>query len=294
MSNPGKAHWCALKHLLRFLKDTESLSLVYNRSGNLTLFGFSDSYWATVKDYRKSTSGFCFKLSRSGSVVSWASKRQGCVALNSCEAEYVSLTSYQLTSQSDCLAAVTHETVAAVSKPTGCEKPGEIPASSQCTFCGSSYHPRMKCPARRDNCHSCGKQGHWAMVCRSSSFSAQSSVPESSESPVLCTLSATTSNTTVYATVRINNIDTIEALIDPGATDCFITRAAAVEFKLHISYKRSQTRLASGQSFVILGSPNCFLGINGETYKCHLFVVETLIADLICLSNWADDQIHQR
>ena len=31
VSNPGKAHWCALKHLLRFLKGTESLSLVYNR-----------------------------------------------------------------------------------------------------------------------------------------------------------------------------------------------------------------------------------------------------------------------
>ena len=91
MSNPGKAHWCALKHLLRFLKGTESLSLVYNCSENLELFGFSDSDWATDKDDSKSTSGFCFKLSRSGSVVSWASKKQGCVALSSCEAEYVSL-----------------------------------------------------------------------------------------------------------------------------------------------------------------------------------------------------------
>ena len=91
VSNPGKAHWCALKHLLRFLKGTESLSLVYNRSENLELFGFSDSDWATDKDDCKSTSGFCFKLSRSVSVVSWASKKQGCVALSSCEAEYVSL-----------------------------------------------------------------------------------------------------------------------------------------------------------------------------------------------------------
>ena len=91
VSNPGKAHWCALKHLLRFLKGTESLSLVYNRSENLELFGFSDSDWATDKEDRKSISGFCFKLSRCGSVVSWASKKQGCVALSSCEAEYVSL-----------------------------------------------------------------------------------------------------------------------------------------------------------------------------------------------------------
>ena len=87
VSNPGKAHWCALKHLLRFLKGTESLSLVYNRSENLELFGFSDSDWANDKDDRKLTSGFCFKLSRSVSVVSWASKKQRCVALSSCEAE---------------------------------------------------------------------------------------------------------------------------------------------------------------------------------------------------------------
>ena len=91
VSNPGKAHWCALKHFLHFLRGTEFLSLVYNRSENLELFGFSDSNWATDKDDRKSTAGFCSQLSRFGSFVSWASKKQGCVALSSCEAEYVSL-----------------------------------------------------------------------------------------------------------------------------------------------------------------------------------------------------------
>ena len=43
VSNPGKAHWYALKHLLRFLRGTESLSLVYNQFENLDLlfcFGF--------------------------------------------------------------------------------------------------------------------------------------------------------------------------------------------------------------------------------------------------------------
>ena len=32
LSNPDKAHGGAVKHLLRFLKRIESLSLVYNRS----------------------------------------------------------------------------------------------------------------------------------------------------------------------------------------------------------------------------------------------------------------------
>ena len=91
VSNPGKNHWCAFKHLLGFLKGTESLALVYSRSDKIELFGFSESDWATDKDDRKSTLGFCFELSRFGSVVSWESKKHGCVALSSGEAEYVSL-----------------------------------------------------------------------------------------------------------------------------------------------------------------------------------------------------------
>ena len=89
VSNPGKVHWRALKHLFRFLRGTEFLSLVYNRFENHEFFGFSESDWATDQDDRKPTSGFCFKLSRFGSVVPWASKKQGRVALSSCEAEYI-------------------------------------------------------------------------------------------------------------------------------------------------------------------------------------------------------------
>ena len=66
-------------------------SLVYNKSESHELRGFLDSDGATNKDDRKSTSSFCFKLIRPGSVVCWASKKQWCVALSSCEAEYVSL-----------------------------------------------------------------------------------------------------------------------------------------------------------------------------------------------------------
>ena len=54
VSNPSKAHWCALKHLLRFLKGlSDSLSFVYNRSDKLEHFGFSDSDRATDKVDRK-------------------------------------------------------------------------------------------------------------------------------------------------------------------------------------------------------------------------------------------------
>ena len=91
VSNPAKAHWYALEHHLRFLRSTESLSLVYNRSENLELSGFLDSGRACDKDDRKSISGFCFKLSHFSSVVSWASKKRGCKALSLCKAYYVRL-----------------------------------------------------------------------------------------------------------------------------------------------------------------------------------------------------------
>ena len=69
----------------------EFLSRVYRRSENLELFVFSDSDWAIDESDRKSTSGSGSKVSGFGSVVSWTSTKQGCVALSFREAEYVSL-----------------------------------------------------------------------------------------------------------------------------------------------------------------------------------------------------------
>jgi hypothetical protein len=93
VSNPGMPHWKALKHLLRYLKGSVDYEIVYTRCSpeQFGLFGFSDSDWASNSDDRRSVSGYCFSLSPSGGIVSWASRRQGCVALSSCEAEYVAL-----------------------------------------------------------------------------------------------------------------------------------------------------------------------------------------------------------
>ena len=39
----------------------------------------------------------------------------------------------------------------------------------KCLFCGEGPHNRQHCPAREANCVKCGKKGHYARVCRSSS-----------------------------------------------------------------------------------------------------------------------------
>lgn len=91
MSNYGKAHWDAAKHLLRYLQGTRSLGLVLgNVDEPYPIFrGFSDSDWAGGEE-RKSISGFMMVIGNSPVV--WCSRQQVVVALSSCEAEYLALT----------------------------------------------------------------------------------------------------------------------------------------------------------------------------------------------------------
>ena len=87
-SNPGEAHWKAVKRILRYLKGTADYSLCY-RGNDLALRGYTDADWAGDGDERKSTSGFVFLLGNGA--ISWSSKKQTCIALSTMEAEFVAL-----------------------------------------------------------------------------------------------------------------------------------------------------------------------------------------------------------
>lgn len=84
----GKAHWNAAKRVLRYLKGTKKLGLIYT-ADSLSLRGFVDSDWGACPDDRRSYSGFVFLLN--GCAISWESRKQRTVALSSTEAEYMSL-----------------------------------------------------------------------------------------------------------------------------------------------------------------------------------------------------------
>ena len=91
--NPSKQHLTAVKRILRYLKGSVHLGLLYSKDSNTDCLcvGYSDADWAgDIKD-RKSTSGYLFKLS--GAAVSWRSKKQVCVALSTAESEYMALAS---------------------------------------------------------------------------------------------------------------------------------------------------------------------------------------------------------
>ncbi|CAO2820846.1 unnamed protein product [Amaranthus hypochondriacus] len=89
MANPGKAHWEAVKWILRYLKGTIDTGLCFG-GDTCQIRGFVDSDYAGDLDRRRSTTGYMFKIH--GAPVSWRSYLQATVALSTTEAEYMAMT----------------------------------------------------------------------------------------------------------------------------------------------------------------------------------------------------------
>ena len=90
MSKPTMAHLNLAKFVLKYIKGTSNNGLIYVRSENLDLIGYSDASWANSAD-RKSMSGYCFRLSTNSSLISWKTRKQPIVALSTCESEYIAM-----------------------------------------------------------------------------------------------------------------------------------------------------------------------------------------------------------
>ena len=88
-AQPGKQHWTAVKRIMRYLRGTTNLGLIFTPQVSAECIGYSDADWGGDLEDRKSTSGYLFQIS--GAAVSWRSKKQTCVALSTAEAEYVAL-----------------------------------------------------------------------------------------------------------------------------------------------------------------------------------------------------------
>ena len=88
-SNPGPAHWLAVKHLFRYMKGTLDYKLVYRPDPlQQSFLSYSDADFAGDKDNGKSTGGYVIKLGTGA--ISWSSKLQSIVTLSTTEAEYIS------------------------------------------------------------------------------------------------------------------------------------------------------------------------------------------------------------
>ncbi|XP_062093841.1 secreted RxLR effector protein 161-like [Humulus lupulus] len=92
MSKPSLEHWQVVKWLLRYMKGTANLQILYTKSNQneCEVMGYCDSDFAGDYDKRRSLSGYVFTVG--GNVVSCKSNLQHVVALSSTEAEYIALT----------------------------------------------------------------------------------------------------------------------------------------------------------------------------------------------------------
>ena len=86
-SNPGVDHWMAVKNILKYLKRTKEMFLVYGGDKELAVNGYVDARFDTDPDDSKSQTGYVFIFN--GGAVSWCSSKQSVVVDSTCEAEYM-------------------------------------------------------------------------------------------------------------------------------------------------------------------------------------------------------------
>jgi len=88
-SNPGPAHWAAVKRILRYMKKTADWRMEYDGSKSQEIMGYCDSDFASDADDRRSVTGYVFLMCCGA--ISWGTKKQPTTALSTTEAEYMSL-----------------------------------------------------------------------------------------------------------------------------------------------------------------------------------------------------------
>ncbi|GKF46436.1 hypothetical protein Tco_0136238 [Tanacetum coccineum] len=74
--NLGKLHWVAVKHILKYLRNTRDMFLKYGGKPDIELnvTRFCDASWQCDKDDTKSQTGYVFVVN--GGAVDWKSKKQ--------------------------------------------------------------------------------------------------------------------------------------------------------------------------------------------------------------------------
>ncbi|CAL3964919.1 unnamed protein product [Diplocarpon coronariae] len=90
-SNPSENHIIAVKNLLRYLKGTKSLGLIYKNSPNKYITRYCDADYARDIGSAKSTTSYSFYLANC--LFSWKSKLQSIIAQSTTEAEYMAINS---------------------------------------------------------------------------------------------------------------------------------------------------------------------------------------------------------
>jgi hypothetical protein len=87
--NPGFAHWTVVKTILKYLRKSKDMFLIYGGETELVVRGYTDASFQTDRDDLRSQSGFVFTLN--GGAVNWRSSKQDTTADSTTEAEYIAV-----------------------------------------------------------------------------------------------------------------------------------------------------------------------------------------------------------
>jgi len=86
-ANLGESHWTLAKNILKYLRRTKDVFLVYGGEEELVVNGYTDASFQTNTDDSQSQSGYVFTIN--GGAVSWKSSKQETVSDSTAEAEYI-------------------------------------------------------------------------------------------------------------------------------------------------------------------------------------------------------------
>nr|GFC71211.1 retrotransposon protein, putative, Ty1-copia subclass [Tanacetum cinerariifolium] len=87
--NPGDLHWTTVKNILKYLRNTKDMFLVYegDLKRELRVSCYTDAGYLTDADDLKSQTKYMFVLN--GGAVDWKSAKKSIFATSSVEAEYI-------------------------------------------------------------------------------------------------------------------------------------------------------------------------------------------------------------
>ncbi|KAI3810636.1 hypothetical protein L1987_20257 [Smallanthus sonchifolius] len=86
--SPGIAHWTAVKNILKYLRKTKDMFLIFGGvEEELTVSCYTNASFQTDRYDSRSQLGFVFTLN--GGAISWKSSKQSVVADSTTESEYI-------------------------------------------------------------------------------------------------------------------------------------------------------------------------------------------------------------
>ncbi|MBW0541180.1 hypothetical protein O181_080895, partial [Austropuccinia psidii MF-1] len=86
LEKPGIQHWNGFLHVLKYLRGTQEMGLVYSRGSNKGIRAYSDADWGNCQETQRLVTGFLVTFE--GSLVIWKTRKQPTVSISTAKSEY--------------------------------------------------------------------------------------------------------------------------------------------------------------------------------------------------------------